>query len=85
VLPTIVPISVSTNNRESKAWPTKIQVSHDKGATWQPAPLISIGGKWYTVLVHPRGAKSVSLQANARDTAGNTVSQTIVDAFLLKG
>jgi hypothetical protein len=85
ILPTIVPISISTNNRETAAWPTKIQVSHDKGTTWQPAPLISVGGKWYTVLVHPRAAKSVSLQANARDAAGNTVSQTIVDAFLLKG
>jgi subtilisin family serine protease len=84
ILPTIVPINISTNGRDIAAWPTKLKVSHDKGTTWSTAPLLSLGGKWFTALTHPRGAQSVSLQTDARDAAGNTVSQTIIDAFLLK-
>ncbi|MET0136563.1 MAG: S8 family serine peptidase [Kibdelosporangium sp.] len=83
VLPSIVPVTVS-HNTGAAARPTRIQVSHDSGATWQAAPLLELDGSWFTVLPHPRGAKSVSLKADARDNAGNTVSQTIVDAFSLK-
>jgi hypothetical protein len=40
--------------------------------------------KWYTLLVHSRAAKSVSLKASAQDKDGNSVTETIIDAFLLK-
>jgi subtilisin family serine protease len=83
LLPTIVPVSVS-HNSGGQARPTNLQVSHDKGATWRYAPLIDLGGRWYTVLFHSRGAKSVSLKGTAVDQAGNSVTETIVDAFLLK-
>jgi hypothetical protein len=82
-VPALVPIMVD-HNAGAAAKPTKIEVSHDDGATWQAAPLVSAGGKWFTLLVHPKGAKSVSLKASAKDDAGNTVDQTIIGAFLLK-
>ncbi|MEU3645756.1 S8 family serine peptidase [Lentzea sp. NPDC034063] len=80
---TIVPVSVN-HNTGVDAKPTGVQVSHDRGVTWRAAPLLCRDGKWFTVLNHPKGATSVSLRASARDTAGNSVSETIVDAFLLK-
>ncbi|MFI6094860.1 S8 family serine peptidase [Lentzea sp. NPDC051213] len=80
---TIVPMSVN-HNTDIDARPTKVEVSHDKGATWRAAPLLCRNGKWFTVLSHPKGATSVSLKASARDTAGNSVTETIIDAFLLK-
>ncbi|SMD21599.1 Subtilase family protein [Kibdelosporangium aridum] len=83
VIPTIVPVSAG-HNTKGEAWPTRVEVSHDKGATWRAAPLVSFGGKWYTVIGHPRDAASVSLRASARDSAGNSVNQTVIDAFGLK-
>ncbi|MGW6449842.1 S8 family serine peptidase [Lentzea sp. NPDC055074] len=80
---TIVPLSVNHNTGIS-ARPTAVQVSHDKGATWRTAPVLGGNGHWFTVLSHPKGATSVSLRASARDTAGNSVTQTIIDAFLLR-
>jgi hypothetical protein len=49
-----------------------------------PAPLTKLGGQWYTVLTHPWGTKSLSLRATAADGAGNSVTETIVDAFVLR-
>ncbi|WP_394619690.1 S8 family serine peptidase [Lentzea sp. JNUCC 0626] len=80
---TIVPLWVN-HNTGADARPTSVQVSHDKGATWRTAPLLGGNGKWFAVLSHPKGATSVSLKATAKDNAGNSVTQTIVDAFLLK-
>ncbi|MBP2322586.1 subtilisin family serine protease [Kibdelosporangium banguiense] len=82
-VPTVVPVNID-HNTGGKAKPTAIQVSHDDGTTWKPAPVFNAGGKWFTVLVHPAGAKSVSLKASAKDAAGNSVEQTILQAFLLK-
>ncbi|GHH38622.1 S8 family peptidase [Lentzea cavernae] len=80
---TIVPLSVN-HNTGADARPTGVQVSHDRGATWRTAPLVSHHDDWFTVLSHPKGATSVSLRASAKDTAGNSVTQTVVDAFLLR-
>ncbi|WP_173138438.1 hypothetical protein [Kibdelosporangium persicum] len=82
VIPAIVPVSVG-HNTKAAARPARVEVSHDKGATWRPVPLVSFAGKWYTVIGHPRDAASVSLRASARDSAGNSVSQTIIEAFRL--
>ncbi|SES32604.1 S8 family peptidase [Lentzea albida] len=82
-LSAVVPLSVS-HNTGIAARPTGVQVSYDRGATWRAAPLVGGNGRWAAVLSHPRGAVSVSLKASARDTAGNSVTQTVIDAFLLK-
>jgi subtilisin family serine protease len=83
ILPTLVPITVD-HNTGGKAKTPAVQVSHDDGKTWKPVPVLTVGGKWYTLLVHPHGAKSVSLKASTSDADGNTVGQTIIRAFLLK-
>ncbi|MGI5500032.1 S8 family serine peptidase [Lentzea sp. CA-135723] len=80
---TIVPVAVN-HNTGAAAKPTSVQVSHDRGVTWRTAPLLCSNGKWFAVLSHPKGATSVSLKASAKDDAGNSVTQMIVDAFLLK-
>jgi subtilisin family serine protease len=82
-LPTPVPITIDHYTRATARKPA-IEVSYDDGATWKPAPVLTIGGRWFTLLTHPPGAKSVSLKANTSDTDGNTVDQTIIGAFLLK-
>jgi subtilisin family serine protease len=82
-VPTMVPVSVD-HNAGGTAKPTSIQVSHDEGVTWKPAPILGNGARWYTMLSHPAGAKTVSLRASASDNAGNSVNQTILRAFTLK-
>jgi subtilisin family serine protease len=82
-LPTVVPLTVE-HNTSGKVKTTAVQVSYDDGKTWQSTPVLTLGGRQFTVLVHPAGAKSVSLKASASDTDGNSVDQTIIRAFLLK-
>jgi subtilisin family serine protease len=82
-VPTVVPITVD-HSTGAKTGPPEVHVSHDEGTTWKLVPVVTIGGKWFTVLVHPQGAKTVSLKASAKDTDGNSVEQTAIRAFLLK-
>ena len=77
-LPTYVPITVD-NNAGGTGRLTALSVSYDKGVTWRAVPFTDKGA----LLVHPVGAKTVSLKASATDQAGNKVDQTIVDAFLI--
>lgn len=59
-----------------------LQLSYGDGAHWTPATLrATADGSWATTVTAPRTARYVSLRATARDTAGNTVSQTVVRAY----
>jgi subtilisin family serine protease len=58
-----------------------VEVSYDDGATWAVAPVV----KGTAVVRHPRGPGFVSLRAKASDTAGNTVTQTVIHAYSLEG
>ncbi|MFD0508926.1 hypothetical protein ACFQ0G_51095 [Streptomyces chiangmaiensis] len=58
-----------------------LEVSYDDGATWQRAELSSQGDGWQTALRAPQSAGFVSLRVTARDSADNSVSQTITRAF----
>lgn len=79
--PFLLPVSIQDQpGTSSKQRLQSLQVSYDQGATWKPAPVA--GG--YAVLNHPDNAKSVSLKATAADRAGNSVEQTIIDAYLLR-
>ncbi|GAB3536715.1 S8 family serine peptidase [Phytohabitans suffuscus] len=60
----------------------RVEVSLDEGATWRSAPVIR-HGDGYRALV-PSGTGSVSLRVHARDSAGNTVTQTVIRAYGLK-
>ncbi|RQX10550.1 serine protease [Micromonospora ureilytica] len=61
-----------------------VEVSYDDGATWQKQRLTRHGDGWRTSLAAPAKAGFVSLRTTARDTAGNTVSQSITRAFGLR-
>ncbi len=56
------------------------EVSYDGGRTWRRAPVL---GRSLVVVHHPRDAVSVSLRATAADRGGDTVEQTILDAYRL--
>ncbi|MFI6133981.1 S8 family serine peptidase [Micromonospora sp. NPDC051141] len=61
-----------------------VDVSYDGGKTWRKAPLKKQGGGWTATVVHPTGPGYVSLRASARDDAGNTVTQRIIQAYRLR-
>ncbi|MFY1669249.1 S8 family serine peptidase [Plantactinospora sp. WMMB334] len=54
-----------------------VEVSYDDGVTWAPAEVTA----GQAVLRHPAGPGYVSLRASATDTAGNTVTQTVIRAY----
>ncbi|NGY64967.1 S8 family serine peptidase [Lentzea sp. NEAU-D13] len=60
-----------------------VSVSYDEGKTWKQVPLRKTRGGWQVTLLHPHGAKNVSLKARAAD-AGGEVQQTIIRAYDLK-
>jgi hypothetical protein len=57
-----------------------VEVSVDDGRTWQAAATTSDS----VTVTHPRGTRFVSLRANATDSAGNTVTQTILRAYRVR-
>ncbi|MFI7604183.1 S8 family serine peptidase [Micromonospora sp. NPDC049366] len=61
-----------------------VEVSYDGGATWQRAKVRPGDGGWKATVRHPAGSGYASLRATARDTAGNTVTQHIIQAYRLR-
>lgn len=61
-----------------------LEVSYDDGATWQGAELSHKGDGWRTGLHAPKSARFVTLRVTAKDSADNSVSQTITRAFGLR-
>lgn len=61
-----------------------LEVSYDDGATWQRSELNRQGDAWRTALKAPKSADFVTLRVTARDSADNSVSQTITRAFGLR-
>jgi hypothetical protein len=60
----------------------RVEVSFDGGATWRSAPTRGSGTR-YTATV-PAGHGTVSLRVHAADRAGNTVDQTVLQAYGLR-
>jgi hypothetical protein len=58
-----------------------IEASFDGGATWQPAEVRSAKAGWTAQVRHPKQDGFVSLRASVTDNAGNTVQQTIIQAY----
>ncbi len=56
----------------------KVQWSAD-GVAWRPAAVEPSGGRWQVTIDQPSG--DVWLRTEARDSAGNTVAQTVQKAF----
>ncbi|MGV9703090.1 S8 family serine peptidase [Streptomyces sp. NPDC003483] len=61
-----------------------LEVSYDDGATWHRTTPRHAGTDWKASLDAPSKARFASLRTTARDTHGNSVSQTVIRAFGLK-
>ncbi|PZG00524.1 S8 family serine peptidase [Micromonospora deserti] len=61
-----------------------VEVSYDGGTTWQRARVRHGGDGWTATVRHPAGAGHASLRATARDTAGNTVTTRVIQAYRLR-
>jgi hypothetical protein len=59
-----------------------VQVSTDDGATWRKARTVAAGqNRWVAVVEQPEGTRYVSLRAEAVDSKGNGVEQTVIRAY----
>jgi subtilisin family serine protease len=78
----IVPVSVQAQNSGAGTVPKALTVdaSFDGGQTWSAATVVA---NVFAIVQHPNDATSVSLRAKATDRAGNTVEQTIINAYKL--
>ncbi len=61
-----------------------LELSYDDGATWRPVRLQRSGSDWKGQVDAPPRAGFASLRATIRDSAGNSVSQTVDRAFGLR-
>lgn len=72
-----VPVTVQGAAAEGRVRAPDVSVSMDGGTSWSRVPVES-----GAVLIHNPGAGTgVSLRAELTDTRGNTLTQTIVDAY----
>jgi hypothetical protein len=79
-----IPVTVQRPYNADPATVTALSVeaSFDDGRTWRPVPVTLDGPTSGTAtIVHPRGHRYVSLRADATDSAGNTVTQTVIRAY----
>jgi subtilisin family serine protease len=61
-----------------------LEISYDDGASWQTTKLRRSGDEWLGQLDAPSTAEYATLRTTARDTNGNSVTQTVVRAFGLQ-
>ncbi|MEH1169894.1 S8 family serine peptidase [Micromonospora sp. CPCC 205539] len=71
-----------TGVRAPSGTSVRVEVSFDGGVTWRSAPTKGSGTR-YTATV-PAGSGTVSLRVHATDRAGNTVDQTVLQAYGLR-
>ncbi|GIJ43188.1 serine protease [Virgisporangium aliadipatigenens] len=85
--PFVLPVNVraQADSGAGKAKSLTVEASYDSGKTWKAAPVFRVpGGGWIAILSHPAAPGTVSLRARSTDTAGNTVSETVLDAYAIK-
>ncbi|RQX00644.1 peptidase S8 [Micromonospora inaquosa] len=83
----VVPVRVQRqpDSAATRVAKLAVDVSYDGGKTWARAKLVRTSADgWSALLRHPAGPGHVSLRATARDTAGNTVTQRIIQAYRLR-
>ncbi|WP_229400715.1 S8 family serine peptidase [Micromonospora okii] len=81
-----VPVTVQRQEGAPRARVAALVVdaSYDGGKTWRKAELRRKGSGWVATLRHPAGPGYVSLRATAKDTAGNTVTTRIIQAYRVR-
>ncbi|WP_410811840.1 S8 family serine peptidase [Micromonospora sp. 067-2] len=82
----VIPVRVESQPGAPAARVEKltVDVSYDGGKTWQAAQVRNGRHGWTATVRHPAGAGYASLRATARDAAGNTVSEKIIQAYRLR-
>jgi hypothetical protein len=60
-----------------------VDVSYDGGKTWKTVPLTGSGASRVATVTNPVSG-TVSLRAKVVDSAGDTVEQTIITAYVVK-
>ena len=78
-----VPVEVRRQSN-STAGPVRtllVEVSYDDGTTWTRARVLRYGQRGMVLLDHPAQAGYVSLRASSTDQAGNTVTETVIQAY----
>ncbi|WP_026220616.1 S8 family serine peptidase [Wenjunlia vitaminophila] len=78
-----VPVTVDGAARSVGTRSLSVEVSYDGGGTWRAVPVGEDDGKLHVELEHPNDGGSVSLRADLTDQQGNSVSQSIIDAYRL--
>jgi hypothetical protein len=63
-------------------WVT-LEVSYDDGTTWHPALVRGSGNHRVATVRQPSATGYASLRVRAGDTAGDTVTQTVIRAYAL--
>lgn len=61
----------------------KVYASHDGGKTWQAVTAARVGSHWVAEVPEPAAAGSVALRTVAVDTAGDSSTQTVYNAYLV--
>ncbi|MEV4113379.1 hypothetical protein [Nonomuraea sp. NPDC049695] len=81
--PFTVPLTVrkQTGSAAGEVRDLSVDVSYDDGASWQAAKVARSGANGTVLLRHPAVDGFVSLRARSKDSAGNTVEQTIIRAY----
>ena len=82
---TLTASELAEMSRTAKITGGTLEVSYDDGGSWKALKLSKAGtGSWTAQLKAPKSAAVASLRATAKDAAGNTVTQTVLEAFGLK-
>jgi hypothetical protein len=78
-----VPLTVErqAGSAATRVRSVRVDVSYDDGRTWQRADVRGSGQSRIVTVRHPQAAGFASLRVRAADTAGNTVTQTVVRAY----
>ncbi|GAA0794165.1 S8 family peptidase [Spirilliplanes yamanashiensis] len=58
-----------------------LELSHDGGRTWVKPVMVRVGGTGVALVERPEGTGTVTIRSTATDAAGNTVEQTIANAY----
>jgi hypothetical protein len=69
---------VGSHARITKA---TVSVSFDGGGTWQPANVVGSGGKYTATWRNSPSTKGIWLRVTAADADGNSISQSIANAY----
>jgi hypothetical protein len=78
-------VSYDGAGSHSRITSAQVSVSHDGGATWQPALVAGVNGTYQVVWPNPVSARGTSpaIKVTATDAAGGSITQTITNAYTI--